>query len=92
MTDLIEGEYQDILILISKILNFKLRQFIRFDGIFGSIDKKTGKWSGMISNLINGEADFSSAAFTLCCRRTEAVDYLWTIGHSFEVFAIKGNE
>ena len=90
VTDLIEGEYQDILKLISKILNIRIRQFKRFDRGWGKLDTATGKWSGIISNLINGEADVGIGSFTICCRRTEAVDFLWTISQPREAFAIKG--
>ena len=44
----------------------------------------------MLSNLIDGEADIAVADITLCCRRTEVVDYLWTISQPRETFVIKG--
>ena len=59
VTDFIQGEYQDIVTIFSEKLNFKLRQFLRFDGAWGSFDKQSGKWNGMISNMVNGEADLS---------------------------------
>ena len=33
----------------SEMLNFRIRQFKRFDGGWGSYDKETGQWSGMIA-------------------------------------------
>ena len=90
VTDLVEGEYQDILKILSKILNFRIQQFKRFDGAFGTLDRETGQWSGLISNLINGDVDIGTGALTLCCRRTEAVDFLWTISQAQEAFTIKG--
>ena len=59
VTDFIQGEYQDIVTIFSQKLNFKLRQFLRFDGAWGSFDEKSGKWEGMISNMVNGEADLT---------------------------------
>ena len=59
VTDFIQGEYQDIVTIFAEKLNFTLRQFLRFDGAWGSFDKQSGKWSGMISNMVNGEADLS---------------------------------
>ena len=53
--------------------------------------KETGNWSGMISNLVNGEADLITTAMTLCCNRENAVDYLWTLSTSTSGMAIKGN-
>ena len=75
--------------MFSEILNFKIRQFKRFDGGWGSLDKKTGKWNGMFSNLINGEADLASVPFTICCYRSEAVDFIWTLSHDWLGFSIK---
>ena len=54
MTDFIEGEYQDIITVFSEMMNFTLRQFKRFDGGWGSLDKQTGEWSGMIASLVDG--------------------------------------
>ena len=49
-----------------------------------------GNWNGMVSNLVSGEADIIVSGLIMCCRRTEAADYLWAINHPIEVFAIKG--
>ena len=72
------------------MLNFKIRQFKRIGGGWGSIDKVTGQWNGMISNLINGEADILTSSLTICCRRTEVVEYLWTLSLKRTCFGIKG--
>ena len=89
VTNLADGQYIDILKQFSRMLNFKFRLFRRFDGKWGSIDEN-GNWNGMISNLIRSEADIVATGLTLCCRRTEAADFLWTISHAKEAFAIKG--
>ena len=73
----------------SEILNFRVRQFRRFDNSWGVLDAETGKWNGMISNLINGEADFMPASLAMCCKRAEVVDYLWTLTRVTRGFAIK---
>ena len=83
------GRGIDILIQLSKMLNFKFSLFKRFDENWGSIDEN-GNWNGMISNLMSAEADIVGASLTMCCRRTEVIDYLWAINHPVEVFAIKG--
>ena len=36
---------------------------------------ETGQWNGMISNVVNGEADIITAALTKCCKRTEVLDF-----------------
>ena len=76
VTDMVKGKFQDILEIFSEILNFKIRQFKRLDGGWGSLDKETGQWNGMISNLVNNDADIITASLTLCCKRNEAVDFL----------------
>jgi hypothetical protein len=88
VTNLANGKYIDILKQLSKILNFNFRIFKRFDGQWGKIDKNEN-WSGMFTNLMSGEADIIAVS-SMCCRRTEVADYLWTIDHPVEVFAIKG--
>ena len=72
------------------MLNFRIQEFKRVDGGWGIFDRESGQWNGLISNLIKGEADVGIAALTLCCRRTEVVDFLWTITKARESFAIKG--
>ena len=89
MTDFIEGEYQDIITVFSEMMNFTLRQFKRFDGGWGSFDKQTGEWNGMISNLVSGEADIIITPFQICCGRSAVVDHLWTLSEESTGFGIK---
>ena len=89
VTNFIEGEYQDIVRLFSGMMNFTLRQFKRFDGGWGSLDKQTGEWSGMISSLVNGEADMITTPFQICCGRSAVVDQLWTLSEESTGFGIK---
>ena len=89
VTNLANGKYIDILKQFSRMLNFKIRLFKRFDGKWGGIDEN-GNWNGMISNLMSSEADIVVTGLTMCCRRTEAADFLWTINHAVEAFSIKG--
>ena len=88
---MVQGECQDVLGLFSAILNFNIRQFKRIDGEWGTLNKETGEWNGMISNLKNGEADMMTGPLTICCKRTEAVDFLWPLASTSYGFAIKSN-
>ena len=88
---MVQGEFQDILGLFSAILNFNIRQFKRIDGEWGTLNKETGEWNGMISNLKNGEADMITATLSQCCKRTEAVDFLWPLASINYGFAIKSS-
>ena len=89
VSNLIKGQYQDFLKVFSELLNFQLRQFRRQDGEWGSRNSNTGQWSGMVSNLVNGEADLISVAFVMCCGRTDAVDFIWTLSEGTSGFVIK---
>ena len=91
VTDLVQGEFQDILRLFSGKLNFKIRQFKRIDGEWGTLNKETGEWNGMISNLKNGEADIITGSLTICCKRTKVVDFLWPLATISFGFAIKSS-
>ena len=88
VTDIVDGQYYEILKYFSTILNFQIRLFKRFDGEWGSVDEN-GTSNGMLSNLQNGEADIGLAIFTLCCQRTEVADFLWSTDPVSTVFAIK---
>ena len=86
---MVQGEFQDILRLFSGKLNFKIRQFKRIDGEWGTLNKETGEWNGMISNLKNGEADITTGSLAICCKRTDVVDFLWPLATISLGFAIK---
>ena len=88
---MVQGEFQDILRLFSGKLNFNIRQFKRIDGEWGNLNKETGEWNGMISNLKNGEADIITGSLTICCMRTEVVDFLWPLATISFGFAIKSS-
>ena len=89
VTGFIQGEYQDIMAVFSEMLNFTLRQFKRFDGGWGSHNKQTGEWNGMISNLVRAQADMITTPLDLCCGRPKIVDYLWTLSEESKGFGIK---
>ena len=72
---MIQGEYQDILKVFSRSLNFHIRQFKRIDGYWGSFIYRTNRWNGMISNIVNGEADLITTAISSCCKRSQG--YIW---------------
>ena len=76
--------------MFEKTLNISVRQFNRLDGGWGSLNKKTGKWSGMVSNLINGEAELISTSLTLWGPRTNVIDFLSPISETTLAFVIKG--
>ena len=50
---------------------------------------EAGQWNGMISNLINGEADLIAAPVTKCCKRTKVIDFFGSFIIQSQGFAIK---
>ncbi len=60
------------------------------DGYWGSLDKSTGEWSGMIRNLVKGDAEVAWSDLTLTLDRNTAVDYLLPIYTDRECVVRKG--
>ena len=50
---------------------------------------KTGQWNGMISNVVNGEADISTAGLTICCKRNKVLDFFGSFSKESLGFVIK---
>ena len=90
VSDLVVGLYPDVLKMFAKALNVSFRQFKRIDGTWGLLNKKTGKWSGMVSNLINGEAELISTSLTLYGPRTNVINFLSPVREKTLAFFIKG--
>ncbi|XP_059096595.1 glutamate receptor ionotropic, kainate glr-3-like [Tigriopus californicus] len=82
--DQVTGSFKDVMVIMAKELNFSVSYFQRRDLNWGN--KVNGTWSGMVSTLLKGEADFIGASLTLTPTRFEAVDYLLPIGR--ETYAI----
>ena len=50
---------------------------------------ETGQWNGMISNVVNGEADIITTALAKCCKRTEVLDFFGSFLTESQGFVIK---
>ena len=50
---------------------------------------ETGQWNGMISNVVNGEADIITTALAKCCKRTEVLDFFGSFLSQSLGFVIK---
>jgi len=70
-----EGFCIDIIDDISKILGFNYTIQEVGDGAYGSINKETGEWNGMIRELLEHKADLGIVDFTITYEREEAVDF-----------------
>jgi hypothetical protein len=80
VTGLTYGYYTEILSILESKLNFTTRLYKRQDGIWGlaTIDKSTGKFnaSGMLIDVMSGNADMIATFLSIVPERTLVVDYL----------------
>lgn len=72
--DQFEGYAIDLIHELSKILHFKYEFRLVKDGAYGRPNKQ-GVWSGMMGELIRGEADLAVADMTITSKREDAVDF-----------------
>lgn len=72
--DQFEGYLVDLIDIISKQLNFNYTLRINPSGQFGSLDK-SGRWNGIIGEIIDGQADIGAGSMTITGQRESAVDF-----------------
>ena len=70
-----EGYSVDLVEEISQILGFNYTIKLVDDGKYGSFDKETGKWNGMIGELQAQKADLVVADITITYEREQGVDF-----------------
>ncbi|XP_011138744.1 glutamate receptor ionotropic, kainate 2-like isoform X1 [Harpegnathos saltator] len=71
--DRYEGFGIDIIHRISEILGFNYTLQVESD--YGSLNKYTGRWSGMLGKIIAEEADLAITDLTITSERESAVDF-----------------
>ncbi|KAI8508399.1 Glutamate receptor 2, partial [Branchiostoma belcheri] len=70
-----EGYAVDMLEKIAAIVNFTYKIHIVADGKYGSENETTGKWNGMVGELIEGKADLAIAPLTITLVRERVIDF-----------------
>lgn len=70
-----EGYNVDLIHEISRILGFNYTFNLVTDGKYGSLDRKTKEWDGMIKELLEQRADLAIADLTITYDREQAVDF-----------------
>lgn len=70
-----EGYAVDLIHEISRILGFNYTINLAPDGRYGSLNKQTGEWDGMIGELLNQRADLAIADLTITYEREQVVDF-----------------
>jgi hypothetical protein len=83
------GMFIDLLKVFEQKFNFTTKLYKRIDGNWGSLDQETGYWNGMISNILDGSADFICAPMYMKIDRSTAVRFLPPLGGEFDAIAIR---
>lgn len=73
--DRYEGFGIEIFEELAKMNEFNYTFEIQADGVYGSYDSKTGKWTGMMEKIMDGRADFAITDLTITAARQKAVDF-----------------
>ncbi|XP_011705439.1 PREDICTED: LOW QUALITY PROTEIN: glutamate receptor ionotropic, kainate 4-like, partial [Wasmannia auropunctata] len=68
-----EGFAIDVIYEISKILEFNYTFVV--EESTGTLNKNTGRWTGMLGKIIDGEADLAITDLTITADRSEYVDF-----------------
>ncbi|CAH1126003.1 unnamed protein product [Ceutorhynchus assimilis] len=70
-----EGYAVDLIHEISRTLGFNYTIKLAPDGRYGSFNKETNEWDGMIRELLDQKADLAIADLTITYDREQAVDF-----------------
>lgn len=73
--DQFEGYAIDLIDEISKILGFNYTFKLVPDGRYGSLNRETKEWDGMVRELLEQRADLAIADLTITYDREQAVDF-----------------
>ena len=63
---------------LRRVMNFTISKTIH-EPRFGSLNKETKRWSGVIGLLADGKADIGVSDFTISNHRLDVVDFTWPI-------------
>ncbi|XP_053961746.1 glutamate receptor ionotropic, kainate 2 [Anastrepha ludens] len=70
-----EGYSMDLIDAIARLLNFKYEFVLAPDGKYGSFNKLTQSWDGLVKQLLDGNADLGICDLTMTSARRQAVDF-----------------
>ena len=71
----VSGLMIDLLGLIQNKLGFNYELYLVPDGKYGAIDDATGRWNGMIGEVLYGHADMALGSVTINAQRSQVVDF-----------------
>ncbi|XP_037961199.1 glutamate receptor ionotropic, kainate 2 [Teleopsis dalmanni] len=70
-----EGYSMDLIDAIAKLLKFKYEFHLTPDKKYGSLNKQTKQWDGLVKQLLDGNADLGICDLTMTSSRRMAVDF-----------------
>ena len=70
-----EGYVIDFMKALSEEVKFKYKFHLVGDGKYGSLNKDTGEWNGMIKELLDHKADVAVVDLSMTSQRQSAVDF-----------------
>ncbi|XP_046984816.1 glutamate receptor ionotropic, kainate 2-like isoform X1 [Schistocerca americana] len=73
--DMYEGFGIDLIHEISLMLGFNYTFVLQLDSKYGTLNKETKKWDGMVRELLDGNADLAITDLTITAERESAVDF-----------------
>ncbi|XP_065092480.1 glutamate receptor ionotropic, kainate 2 isoform X2 [Ochlerotatus camptorhynchus] len=73
--DRFEGFGIDVIHELSLMLGFNYTFVLQEDGVYGSLNRETGKWNGMVQELLDWRADLAITDLTITSDRESAVDF-----------------
>ncbi|KAK3753811.1 hypothetical protein QZH41_018461, partial [Actinostola sp. cb2023] len=76
----IAGLMIQLLYLLQAELQFNYDLYIVKDAKYGGLDTATGKWNGMIGDILAGEADMALATLTTTAKRSRVIDFTFPYG------------
>lgn len=76
----VSGLMIDLLGLIQNKLGFSYELYLVPDGKYGAIDDTTGRWNGMIGEVLYGKADMALGTITINAQRSRVVDFTTPYG------------
>jgi hypothetical protein len=65
----------DLLKLLMRDVGFSVRIEVVKDGKYGALNHTTGQWSGLIGEVVRGEADIAVSDLTINEQRSKVVDF-----------------
>uniref|UniRef100_A0A182K4K3 Uncharacterized protein n=1 Tax=Anopheles christyi TaxID=43041 RepID=A0A182K4K3_9DIPT len=73
--DRFEGFGIDLIHELSLMLGFNYTFLLQEDGVYGSLNRDTKKWNGMVQELLDWRADLAITDLTITSDRESAVDF-----------------